>query len=159
MSMKLKIKLVSVSILAVFLPLFIICGGCGSKETVPDGSTITINPGSTALQNINGNTPLNFKVVVKYADGSPIPNATIHITGAFAEPAVAANYQFFYYPDGSQRVGGNTEKDNGFDAQTDDFGVYDFSIEAFGPGAAFTDTIYVTSGTAVGTATVSLTTT
>jgi len=157
--MKLKIKLVSTSILVVLMPLFILFGGCGSKETVPDGSTITINPGSAALQNISGNTPVNYKVVVKYADGTPIPNATIHITGAFAEPAVAANYQFFFYPDGSQRVGGNTEKDSGFDAQTDDFGVYDFSIEAFGPGATFSDTIYVTSGTAVGTATIALTAT
>lgn len=130
---------------------------CGDNEAVPAGSTITINPASVSLKDIPGDTVVNFKVIVKYSDGTPMPYAKIHITGAFAEPAVAAPYQFYYYP-GGDRVP-NTPVNSGFNAQTDEYGVYDFSLVVYGPGSGFDDTIYVSSGTVVGTATIKLTTT
>jgi hypothetical protein len=157
--MKLTSKVLFVLALTLLLSSVILFHGCGDNKAVPFGSKITINPTAAALKGIPGDTTENFKVLVTYTDGTPIPKAIIHITSSFAvtNSGVAPLYQFYYYPDGPDRVGGNTRVNSGYDAQTDDYGVYDFSVSVFGPGSTFNDTINVTSGTAVGTATLALT--
>jgi len=149
--MKKPIALIAGLLILFFLSL----AGCGDDKAVPDRSTITINPASVSLKNILGNTMVDFKVIVRYSNGTPMPDAKIHITGAFAEPTVAAQYQFYSYPGGDGVL--NTPVNSGFNAQTDEYGVYDFSLVVYGPGSGFDDTIYVSSGTAVGTATIKLT--
>lgn len=157
--MKYTAKLPMVLILALLIIPIALLPGCGDNKYVPDKSTITINPSSLSVKDILGDTHADFTVVVRYSDGTPIPYANIHITGAFAVPATAAFYQFYYYPGGSLRPGGNFSVNSGFNAQTNEYGVYMFSAEVYGPGSAFKDTIYINSGTVSATATLELTTT
>jgi hypothetical protein len=131
--------------------------GCGNNEAAPDGATIVINPSSTSAT-ITADTTFNYTVTVRYADGKPYPKAIVHIYGPFAVPrnvgGTNPRYQFYYGPGGP--LGTNPlPVDSGFDAQTDDYGNYHFSILVYGTvgGAAnaFTDTIDVSSGSALGT--------
>jgi hypothetical protein len=130
--------------------------GCGGSSTVPDKATITINGPSDAVT-ISADTVFDYTVVVRYSDGTPIPKAKLRITGAFAEPRNSTNtnprYQF-YYNSGGPLAAGNIKVASGFEAQTDDWGIYSFSVNAYGlvNGAAnsFADTIEVYSGTAIG---------
>lgn len=154
--MKLTANTPFLLILALLISPVIMLQGCGKNESVPDKSTITINPNSVSMRNPPSDTVVDFKVVVKYSDGTPTPYANIHITGAFAEPITGAVYQFYYYPGGTQNPNGNAAVNSGFNAQTDKYGVYDFSIGV--TGSAFNDTIYVSSGSAVGTSTLAVTT-
>ena len=153
--MKLTARLFSVLVLAFLLAPFALYQGCGNNKNIPDGSTITITPSSVSLTNV-GEQVVNFKVVVRYLDGSPVPYANLVVTGGFALPAATAAYQFYWYPGGNLVT--NTLVDNGFKPQTDKSGVYDFSIVVFGT-TAFDDTIYVSSGSVVGSATLAMTTT
>jgi hypothetical protein len=130
---------------------------------VPDGSTITINPSTYTVTKID-NTSQNFSVTVKDKDGVPINKAQIQITGAFAQPRNATNtnarYQFYRFP-GGEVTPGNIPVDSGFTAETDSNGVYTFSITIYGlvggiPNA-FTDNIDISSGTAFGSAGLSVT--
>lgn len=154
--MKYTAKLPLVLVLALLIIPIALFPGCGDFKYVPDKSTITINPSSWTVKDILSDTYADFTVVVRYSDGTPIPYANIHITGAFAEPATAAFYQFYFYPGGSRIP--NTIVDSGFNAQTDEYGIYRFSAEMYGPGSAFKDTIYINSGTVSATATLELTT-
>ena len=154
--MKLTSRLFSVLVLAFLIAPIVLVQGCGDTKSATDGSTITISPESVALKNA-GETVVNLKVIVRYPDGTPMPYANVIISGGFAMPSTAALYQFYWFPDGN--LNADTTKiipvDSGFLAQTDKYGVYDFSIVVF--GSPFDDTIYVTSGTSVGTATIALT--
>nr|MDA8099402.1 hypothetical protein [Nitrospiraceae bacterium] len=47
-------------------------GGCGTEGIVPDGSTLSVDPVSTTLTNVTVDTAVDFKVIARYADGSPI---------------------------------------------------------------------------------------
>lgn len=152
--MKLTAKLPIGLVLALLIIPVVSFPGCGDNTSVPDKSTITISPSGPSLTNPPMDTVVNFKVTIRYSDGTPIPNARMFISGAFAQPNAAGLYQFYYYPGGTQNP--NTAVNSGYEAQADDFGVYNFSIVL--TGSAFDDTIYVTSGTAVGTATIKVTT-
>jgi hypothetical protein len=150
-------KLVSLVFFLVLLLPVILLEDCGKNNGAPDGATITIN-GPTQALTIADNTSLDFSVVVRYADGTPIPKAPIRITGGFAEPRNATNttvrYQFYLNPGGENNLN-NVKVDSGFTAQTDDRGAYNFSVTVFGTvdGSpnSFKDTIVVYSGTAFGT--------
>lgn len=150
--MKKPIALIAGLLILFFLSL----AGCGDNKAVPAGSTITINPASVSLKNPPLDTVVDFKVIFRYSDGTPIPNARMFISGGYAQPNSAGLYQFYYYPGGTQGQNPNTAVNSGYEAQADDFGVYNFSIEV--TGSVFDDTIYVTSGTVVGTATIKVTT-
>ncbi len=153
--MKQTAKLPLVLILALLtISEVVLLPGCGDNTSVPDKSTIMITPSSVKLKNPPSDTVVNFKVTIRYSDGTPVPNARMFISGGFAQPNSAGLYQFYYYPGGTQYP--NTAVNSGYEAQADDFGVYDFSIVV--SGVAFDDTIYVTSGTVVGTATIKVTT-
>ncbi len=143
-------------ILALLISPVIMLQGCGKNESVSDKSTITINPSAVTMKNPPSDTVVDFQVVVKYSDGTPTPYANIYISGAFAVPVTGALYQFYYYPNGTQNPNGNAAVNSGFNAQTDKYGVYDFSVVI--TGSAFKDTVYVTSGTAAVTATMEVTT-
>jgi hypothetical protein len=135
--------------------------GCGNNDATSDGATIAINP-STTSSTISADTTFNYTVTVRYADGQPYPKAILHISGAFAVPRNVSGsnqrYQFYYGPDGP--FGTNQPVNSGFDAQTDDYGTYHFSILVYGTvgGAAnvFTDTIAVSSGSAMGTVAITI---
>lgn len=154
--MKLTAKLPIGLILALLIIPIIFLPGCGDNTAVPDKSTITITPSNPSLKNPPMDTVVNFKVTIRYSDGTPVPNARMFISGGFAQPNASGLYQFYYYPDGTQNPTGNTAVNSGYEAQADDFGVYNFSIVL--SGSAFNDTIYVTSGTVVGVATIAVTT-
>jgi hypothetical protein len=149
--MKRTAKLPFFSFLALLACAAILLQNCGNNKAVPDGSTITVDPSSQSIKVLE-DTPFNFTVTVRYADGTPIPYAIVHISGAFAASATYTNplYQFYYYPDGLNNPDGNRQVDSGYDAQTNKYGVYQFSIVVFGPSSTFTDSIYVTSGSASG---------
>ena len=153
--MKLTAKLPIELVLALLIIPIVFLPGCGDNTSVPDKSTITIDPSSVTLKNPPMDTVVPFKVIIRYPDGTPIPNARIFISGGFAQPNSAGLYQFCYYPIGPQNPS-CTPVDSGYEAQADDFGVYNFSIVL--SGSAFNDTIYVTSGTAVESATIAVTT-
>lgn len=152
--MKLTIKLLSVLLLLALASPAVLLPGCGN-DAVPDGSTITVN--SVTLVDVTVDAPADFKAVVRYEDGTPIPYARIRISGVGAAPAGGA-YQFYYYPGGSLRAGGNAQLDSPFEVTTNEFGVYEFSAEVFGPVSSYEDTIYISSGTATGTGTLKATT-
>src|SRR5512144_2297999 len=130
MTMRQNIKLVSISIFFILVVSLAMLGGCGKNNGSPDGATITINGPTQALA-IADNTSLDFSIVVRYADGTPIPKAPVRITGGFAEPRKATNttvrYQFYLSPGGENNLN-NVKVDSGFTAQTDDRGVYNFSV-------------------------------
>ncbi|MGC1453799.1 MAG: hypothetical protein WA946_01235 [Nitrospirota bacterium] len=138
--------------------------GCGRADThptgVPDGSTITVNPSTITYTSI-ANFSRDFAVTVKDKTGEPINKAQVQITGAFAEPRNATNttarYQFYRYTGGENTVG-NIPVNSGFTAETDSYGVYNFSVTVYGSllvsgvtvTNSFTDTIDISSGNAFG---------
>jgi hypothetical protein len=128
--------------------------GCGDNESAPDGSTITIDPSSVSLNN-PGETVVDLKAIVRYPDGTPMPYANVIISGGFAIPSTAGLYQFYWGPNGNLSAT-PIPVDSGFLAQTNKYGVYDFSIVVF--GFPFKDTIRVTSGTVAGTTDITVTT-
>jgi hypothetical protein len=85
-----------------------------------------------------------------------MPYANVIISGGFAMPSTLGLYQFYWGPNGNFSAT-PSPVDSGFLAQTNEYGVYDFSIVVF--GFPFEDTIHVTSGTAAGTADITVTTT
>jgi hypothetical protein len=101
---------------------------------------------------------LDWSVTVAYADGKPMPDACIRITGAFAVttalPTNYALYQFLYYP---SWVSPNVPVDSGFTAKTDAAGQYTFSTFISAGTLTFYDAIYVVSGTNMGTAKIEIT--
>lgn len=138
----------------IFLPLVLVfiltLPGCGDDEavcTAPAGSSIVLT-GPAVFGGISADTCANINAAVFYPDGKPMPKACINVSGSFAFPRNTAvtnpRYQFYYYPDCN--VVANNAVDSGFNAQTDDSGVYSFSaLISFGTGT-FKDEIFVRSG-------------
>ena len=120
--------------------LIVMFMGCGKDSTLtaPSGSAIAISPTSISAS-IAANTTWNISVTVTDADGKPINGAKVYITGPFAVPRTTPRYQFY------SSIGGVTAVDSGFSGTTDAYGVYSFSIIVY-TGAAFTDSINVSSG-------------
>ncbi len=144
----------------IILSLLLISGfpfGCGNKiDTIPDGSTITIDPPSVAFANIFSDVIQNFTVTVRYPDGTPIPYAYVQVEGSFAIPNGMGLYQFYYYPFGTDNPS-NVAVPSGFTAQTREDGTYTFSIVIFGTSLFDPDNIRVRAGTASVTAEVKVT--
>ena len=129
--------------------LLLILIGCSQSTTAPSGGTITFDPTSHSQTGIASNTTVNFTVEVKNLNGKLMNKAKIRISGPFAVPRTTAYYQFYR---GYNATGGAV--DSGFEAETDDFGVYTFSviIDAAASAAGFSDYIAVSSGTNFGSA-------
>jgi hypothetical protein len=166
--MKLRVKLPMILVLSLPIILVILFQGCGKKtDTTPAGSTITFNPTNFAIISPAQMCLSPINVIVRYPDGTPIPKAVVTISGGFAVPNVDAAmvtgsglYQFYSAPNC-----GGAAVDSGFQAKTDDTGVYSFSANIPGlitgttsTGApfsainSFTDKLVATSDTAVVTA-------
>jgi hypothetical protein len=147
-------------VLMIILSMLALFPGCGKKkEESPDGSTIVFNPATYTQTGISSDTVVNVSLVVRYPDGTPMPKASVKISGAFAVPRATSRYQFYFYPDAFQNPN-NLPVDSGFFAQTDDFGTYNFSVAIFSQATlsngavvtnAFGDNINATSGSAFGT--------
>lgn len=152
--------------LCMLIPIVIALQGCGKDDkhptSVPDGSIITVNPAATTMT-IAATTSVDFSVSVKDKDGIPINKVPLRISGPFAEPRNATNttarYQFYRFPGGENNTS-NVKVDSGFIAETDSYGTYNFSITIYGTVGGvpntFTDTIDVYSGTAFGSAQLTL---
>jgi len=171
--MNIKTRTYALALLAAAATMVFLFQGCGSKNSdAPDGSTISINPTSLTLTNpfLAGNVIQDYTVIARYADGLPIPDVALSISGSFAVPLtssgpiVSPRYQFYNAPGGDQ--GGGQAVNNGFIAETDSSGTYKFSIVIFSEVTstggllvpnAFTDTINVMSGTAIGQTSISVT--
>lgn len=130
----------------------LLLAACGDPTVLPSDAKISVN--SQTLKNPPSGTSVDFHVVTTYSDGKPMPWAKIRISGTFAEPNSGAVYQFYYYPGGTNVA--NTPVDSPFQAQTNEFGVYNFSITV--DGTVFKDTVTVSSGAAIGTGTIEVTT-
>lgn len=126
--------------------------GCGKGDstTAPSGGTITFDPTSHSQTGIASNTTVNFTVEVKDLNGKPMNKAKLKISGPFAVPRTPVAYYQFYR--GYNATGGAVN--SGFEAETDEFGVYVFSviIDAAAAAGGFGDYIAVFSGTNFGSA-------
>lgn len=150
-----KVKHVTMKCITVLMLLFgLAIAGCGKEITASDGSTITISPDHTQT-GIAADTPVNFTVVVRYKDGTLMPNAVVKISGAFAVPRATPHYQFYFYPDAVDNPS-NIAVDSGFLIQTGDNGSYMFSVEINSSNGTFADSIVGTSGTAIGSAAIAV---
>jgi hypothetical protein len=166
--MKLRVKLPMILCFALPIILAILFQGCGNNtDTTPAGSTITFNPTGFTYSAPATICLSPINVIVRYPDGAPIPKANVTISGGFAVPNVdpvtvsgSGLYQFYSAPNCS-----GVAVDSGFQAKTDDTGVYSFSVVIPGlitgltsTGApysalnSFTDKLVATSDTAVVTA-------
>jgi hypothetical protein len=127
------------------------CGSLGGESiSAPPGSTITIYPESLTVTSLAGDTDFNFTVVVESENGDPLGNIEIWISGNFAAPRTPIRYQFCRNSDGIDRV------NSSFSAETNDLGVYYFSIivpaMVDGEPNVFEDDIEVRSGSAFASA-------
>jgi hypothetical protein len=137
-----------------FLLVLIACGGGGGGYDAPIGSTITVSPPAIPYDSIAGDVIVNISVLVKNAEGIPLNNVAIVISGSMAEPRVPARYQFHEGFNASDPV------NSGFSAVTDQNGVYEFSIKIYaevgGSPSEFTDQITVNAAGAFKSVEVSL---
>ena len=125
------------------------CGGGGGGVSAPDGSSITINPGSLSIADPHDFwRTTNFTISVKNADGQPMGDAKIAISFPYAVPDSHGYVQLY---------DGTTAKNSPFDAKTDEFGVYNLRFD-FRAGVAYTGDLEVRSGSAFGTSTFTMTT-
>lgn len=134
--------------------ILLLLAGCSQSTTAPSGGTITFDPPSHTQTGIASNTTVNFTVEVKDSNGKPMNKAKIRISGPFAVPRVPVAYYQFYR--GYNATGGAV--DSGFEAETNEFGVYAFSviIDAAASAGGFSDYIAVYSGTNFGSATIAV---
>ena len=149
--MKIFGKIIPILILSLLSSLLLLAG-CGNENIPPDGSTIYVGPDHSQA-GIAADRPVNFTVVARYPDGTPMPKAIIKISGAFAVPRPFSHYQFYRSPDALS----GTEVDSGFLVQTGDDGSYMFSALISFANGEFSDTIVATSGTTIGTALIEVT--
>lgn len=142
-----------------FIALTIIAQACGGNSDVTSAnSTIKFNPSGHTQTGIAADTCVNFDVMVFYSDGTPRPKAFVTMYGPFAEPRNAARYQFYLNPNCNFAGAGNQKVDSGFQVQTNDQGIYSFSINIYatvgGLTNTFADSIEAHSGTAFASAAV-----
>ncbi len=159
----------------MILALAIFLVSCGSSSSVPPGSTITINPSSTAITldmgdlactsgYISGSAMYENQFIVYVADpkGNPVPRANLNISYPF-------NYIAFYSdPSGANLI--NPSLPSYISVTTDDYGSYKFyvgydywaSASKTGSNQLYTGSIQANSsdaGSAYGTSTLTVTVT
>ncbi|MBM2839134.1 MAG: hypothetical protein HW415_1759 [Deltaproteobacteria bacterium] len=139
----------------VLFMLLLMLIGCSQSTTAPSGGTITFAPASHTQAGIASNTIVTFTVTVKDSNGKPMNKAKLMISGPFAVPRTPVAYYQFYR--GNNATGGAVN--SGFEAETDEFGAYTFSviIDAAASAGGFADYIAVYSGTNYGSAALSVT--
>ena len=138
------------------------CGSLGSDPvTAPPDSTITINPETmtatcTEDPEVEGDAcevatwhTVFFTIYVKDSDGTPLGNVKITISFPWAVPDSTGVVQLY---------DGSTPVNSPFDAETDDFGVYNLRFDyLLGGGFTYNGDLEVRSGSAYAIATVEVT--
>ncbi len=161
----------------MILALAIFLVSCGSSSSVPPGSTITINPSSTAITldmgdlactsgYISGSAMYENQFIVYVADpkGNPVPRANLNISYPFNHIA------FYNNPSGTDWPGKPNPPSNNISVTTDDYGSYKFyvgydywaSASKTGSNQLYTGSIQANSsdaGSAYGTSTLTVTVT
>jgi len=129
-----------------------VLSGCGNTSGIPDGSTITVGPDFKQTGVAFFAVPVDYTVVVRYADKTPIPNAKVNIAGHYATTSTffPGVYQFYRFADPNSPT--NVAVNSPFDVVTDDNGEYTFSVLISAFSGTFADTIEARSGTALGSA-------
>ena len=74
-----------------------------------------------------------------------MPQACLTISGNYAAPSAVNAYTFYYY-DGGDGNATNVAVNSGYAAQTNDFGIYRFSVVISAGTGSFADNITVRSG-------------
>lgn len=126
--------------------------GCGGGVTAPSDATITINPSTVSIT--DGTTESTwhtqfFTILVKNSDGNPLGNIKITISYPWAVPDSAGSVQLY---------DGSTPVNSPFDAETDDFGVYNLRFDYLsGGGLNYNGDLEVRSGSAFSSATFEVT--
>lgn len=145
---------------SILIVITIMLQACGEKKDGTDGSTIKFNPTAHSQSGIAADTCVNFDVIVLYSDSTPRPKAFVTLFGPFAEPRNIADqsprYQFYLFPNCELSGTVNQKVDSGFQVETNDQGIYSFSVNIYstvsGSINTFKDEIEAHSGTAFGSA-------
>jgi len=130
--------------------------GCGKDSTLtaPSKSVITLNPATTSLSSLPTPALVPYKALVTDGNGKPMNGAKVYITGTFAVPFGAPVVYYQFYKD---KEGLSFPVDSGFEGITDDNGVYEFSVRVSGLPFDEQNGITVSSGTAIVTASLTVT--
>lgn len=139
-----------------YLLFAVLLWGCGSlggdSVSAPPDSTITINPETLSVADSREEEDWHtqfFSIYVQNSDGTPLGNVKITISYPWAVPDSSGVVQLY---DGDNKV------NSPFDAETDDFGVYNLRFDYLsGGGLAYYGDLEVRSGSAYGKATFTLT--
>jgi hypothetical protein len=140
-------KYLGLLLLLLFLISF---SGCGDPVSAPPGSTITINPSSATIDDATISPSWYtqyFTITVKDSAGTLLGNIKITISYAWTViPDV---------PDSSgvvQLYKGTDLVNSPFDAETDDFGIYNLRMDYQSGGLDYKGNLEVRSGSAFGKA-------
>ena len=127
--------------------LSVIPVGCGNDDnTAPYDAEIIFAP-SEITASIAFDTCFDDSVTVLFADGTPMSQAQVTISGSFASPRQGAGSRYFFYEGRCDLpLDAANYRDSGFKGETDDNGVYHFAVLVTAASGTFTDTIYATSG-------------
>jgi len=135
----------------LFSGLLIISGCGGGSTSAPTGSTITINPATFTLTDASATVSTHtqyFTVSVKNLAGASLGNTKIVISSPFAVPDSSGYVQLY---------NGTTKMDSPFEAETDNFGIYQLRFDYTSGGArAYAGNLEARSGSAFGTASFSI---
>ncbi len=135
-------------VISIIMVMLIPIWGCGKGDssTAPSTTVITISPDDESLSGLPVPARIPYYATVT-ADGKPLNDIKLYITGTFAAPYnVGAYYQFY------SDKGCSNPVNSGFNGTTDENGVYEFCVVVTGAAFDDQDGITVSSGTAIATA-------
>lgn len=140
-------------LLTLFGAAVFFMSSCGSGSvSAPPGATITINPATLSVTDETTEPTWKtqfFTILVKNSDGNPLGNIKITISYPWAVPDSAGLVQLY---------DGSTPVNSPFDAETDDFGVYNLRFDYLsGGGLNYNGDLEVRSGSAFSSATFEVT--
>jgi hypothetical protein len=120
--------------------------GCGNDTTIPSDGTITFFP-SDITASIAADTCFDSTVTLLFKDGTPMNDAELTISGAFAYPRQGGGARYtFYNGPCDYPLNLANRRESGFKALTDQHGVYKFAVLVTAATGTFTDTIHAQSG-------------
>jgi hypothetical protein len=134
----------------LFLVIIVSIGllsGCGNDTTIPSDGTISFFPADITAS-IAADTCFDSTVTLLFKDGTPMNDAELTVSGAFAFPRQGGGDRYtFYNGPCTYPLNPANGRASGFKAVTDSHGVYRFAVLVTAGTGTFTDTIYVQSGT------------
>lgn len=122
----------------------LVLGGCGGGSSAPAGSVLAMNPADVTLSDSGASLAVrtqHYTVSIKDAAGRTLGNTKVTLSALLAD----SGYMQFY------DAAGNAVN-SPFDAETDNFGVYNFTIQfVTGNGLSYFGDIEARSGEAYAT--------